>query len=106
LAEAVAPPGHLDDGRVGQEAVLEEATAVANDAQQILRFGGFRIADDGNLPRLREGLDQRLEPLPKPRRILGHHRLHLGQRLVGEVDLAKIIGEASELRQDGHRHRI
>jgi hypothetical protein len=61
--------------------------AVANDAQQGLCVCGVGIADDGNLPGLRKSICQRLELPAKAQWILAHHGLHLGQRLVDDIDI-------------------
>ena len=80
---------HGRGGRVrcSQGHHLEGPIAVANDAQQGLRVGRVGITDNGNLPRLREGIGQRLEPLPKAQRILSCHGLHLRQSLMSDVDM-------------------
>jgi hypothetical protein len=44
---------------------LEGPVVTANDAQQGLRVSSFGIADNGNLPRLRNSIRQRLQPLPE-----------------------------------------
>jgi hypothetical protein len=64
--------------RCSQGHALERPVCIANDAQQGLRVSALRLADNGNLSLLREGIHQRLEPLPKTQRILGHLGLHLG----------------------------
>jgi hypothetical protein len=42
---------------------LERAVAIAHDVEQGLRVCRVGITDDGDLPWLREGIGQRLEPL-------------------------------------------
>jgi hypothetical protein len=47
---------------------LERPVGIANDAQQGLRVGAVGFTDNGNLSRLRKGIRQRLESLPKAQR--------------------------------------
>ena len=51
--------------------------------------------------RLRQGIAERLEPLPEAQRMLAHHRLHLGQRLVGNVDITQPIRKSCQFQQGG-----
>ena len=74
---------------------LKWPIAIAHNAQQALRVNALRFTDDGNLSWLRKGIHQRLEPLAKAQRILGHHALYLGQRLVSDIDITQLMSLAS-----------
>jgi hypothetical protein len=72
---------------------LERPVAIASDAQQSLRVSGVGITNNGNLLWLRQGVAERLKPLAEAQRLLAHHGLHLGQSLLGNVDITEIIRE-------------
>jgi hypothetical protein len=72
---------------------------MVNDIQQGLRIDGVGITDNGNSSRLRKGIDQRLEPLPKAQRVVAHHALHSCQGMDGDFDITQIIRETSEFQQ-------
>lgn len=83
---------------------LERPVAIASDAQQSLCVRGIGITNNGNLLWLRQGVAERLKSLPEAQRIVGHHGLHLCQRLVGDVDITHVVGEPSQLEQSGDCH--
>ena len=85
---------------------LEGPVAIAYGAQQSLCVRGLRITDNGDLSWLRKGVAQRLKPLAKAQRMLAHHGLHLGQGLVSQIAIIKIIGEPVQLQQGGDGHCI
>ena len=98
--------GRALSARCSQGHDLEGPVATVNDVQQGLCVSGVRIADNGSLLWLRQGIAERLKPLAEAQRLLGHHGFRLSQCLMCNIDIMQGIGEACQLQQDSSSHGV